>query len=99
MRFERLRTSISPLPPHDDLPFGIDQHAASASYWTPNLFQIVMVGVVDHRVLDLVPQDRFADVLGVLLALELGRVDADHHQLVRDTPAPASSAPAGCACS
>ena len=43
---------------------------------------MLVVGVVDDRMLDLVAQDRLADALGVLLVLELGRVDADDDQLV-----------------
>ena len=41
-----------------------------------------MVGVVDHRVLDAVAHDRVADVLLILLGVELGRVNADHHHVV-----------------
>lgn len=41
-----------------------------------------MAGVIDHRVLDPVADDRFGDVLGILFRLELGRVDANHHQVL-----------------
>ena len=39
------------------------------------------VSVVDDRMLDPVFRHLAPDVLGVLLGIELGRVDADHHQL------------------
>ena len=42
----------------------------------------VLVGVVDHRMGDLVAEDGLADAGGFLLVVELGRVDADDHQLV-----------------
>ena len=41
-----------------------------------------MLRVVDHGMLDPVLRDLAADVLGVALGVELGRMDADDDQLV-----------------
>ena len=44
--------------------------------------QILKVGVVDDRVLDLVAQDDAADVLGLFLVVELGGMHADDDELI-----------------
>jgi hypothetical protein len=65
----------------DDVPLGVDhdeRRPRPAVVGLPDL----LVAVVHDRVLDLVPEHRLADRLRVLLGLELGRVDADHDQLV-----------------
>ena len=41
-----------------------------------------MPGVVDDRMVNFIAFDRLANVLGVLLGFELGRMDADHHDFV-----------------
>ena len=41
------------------------------------------IAVIDHGVFDPIPQYDLAQVIGVALVGELGRVDADNHQLVR----------------
>src|SRR5205823_7558967 len=58
---------------------GVDQHQGG-----PGAYAVAPpddpLGVVDHRVGDLVAQDGLADRFGVLLVVELGRVYADDDQ-------------------
>ena len=71
-----------PLVLPNDLPLGIDEHQGG-----PRLDGVALpyfkVPVVDDRVLDLVAEDSLAHVGGGLLGGELGRMDADNHQLRR----------------
>ena len=69
----------------DGIPFRVDQDHRRPGI-DPEEFPDGMIGVVDHRVLDVVAEDRLGDVFGIPLGLELGAVDADHHQVVRIGP-------------
>ena len=66
----------------DQETFRVDQHDSR-----PGLHPVSVpdtaVGVVDDRMADFVAEHRFLDALGVFLAVELGRVDADDDELVR----------------
>ena len=62
-------------------PVGVDQHQGRPAIDAEPVPDD-HVGVVDDRVLDPVLGHLAADVLGVLLGVELGGVDADDHQLV-----------------
>ena len=71
-----------PLVLPDDLPLGVDEHQGGPrpdGVPLPHL----EVAVVDDRVLDIVAEDSLAHVGGGLLGGELGRMDADDHQLRR----------------
>ena len=66
----------------DEIAFRIDHPQAGPTAAVVSVPDLV-VGVVDHRMLDFVAQDGLADVLGVVLGVELGGVDADDHHVVR----------------
>ena len=69
-----------PLVLADHLAPGVDEHQRRPRphcVLSPHL----ELAVVDHWMLDLVPEDRLADVLSGLLSVELGRMDAYHCQL------------------
>ena len=76
-----MKTARAPEPPGFE-----DSHRRDTGYWLLAATVIVLLphlelGVVDHRVAQLVPLHRLAQVVPLLLVGELGRVDADDHQL------------------
>ena len=77
---ERLELDLAAVA-RDEVALGID-HAQGRPALHLELVPDDVVGVVDHRVLDLVAEHGLGDVLRVLFGLELGRVDADHDDFV-----------------
>ena len=65
----------------DGIAFGINQDHRGPGLHAEQLPQLV-VRVVDHRMFDLVALDGRADILRVLLGRELGRMDADDHEVL-----------------
>ena len=65
----------------DVLTVGVDQDQGRPAI-DPEAVPDRHVGIVDDGMLDPVFGDLAADVLGIALGVELGRVHADHHELV-----------------